>query len=351
MQGNEATTLRPLEILGISEPEERAYRWLLGHSSPTVQDLAQALLLSPRKAQQLLAMLETKGLATHSLERPRRYIPAAPDIAIEALTRRHQQALDQALTMIPELQKQVVPRTDAGKHVVELISGREALSQVFEQMHRVAQQEVISLIRLPMFVSRLDISVEQDHLSQRQAHARGVLYRSIVDAEFLALPGALGGIRDDMKAGEEVRVIPHLPLKMVLADHSLAFIPLNLQQPDGPSLLVRSSALLDALHSLFEILWERAAPISFTQTGMMERGESDSPLTEEAKNLISLLAAGLNDKNIAHEMGVTTRTLQRRVTALMQTLDARTRFQLGWLGALHLYASDVLSGIQESPDE
>ena len=41
----------------------------------------------------------------------------------------------------------------------------------------------------------------------------------------------------------------------------------------------------------------------------------------------------LNDKTIAHELDISIRTLDRRVVELLKGLDARTRFQAGWLAA------------------
>lgn len=343
---------RPLSILGISEDEESIYRWLLTHSGASISDIAQARSTSPAKAQRLVDMVEAKGLVTHTPERPRRYIPASPDIALKALSLHRQEELRRVDGVIQDLQAQAITQRDGQQEqIVELLTSREAEAQVLGQMHKGAESEFITLIRMPLRVSQLSVPVEQDHQFQREAQSRGVIYKSIIDAECLELPEVLRSIRQDIKAGEEVRVSSSLPFKLVLVDCRLALIPLNLRMLDGPSLLVRSSALLDALRTLFEILWQQAAPISFTRDDTKSRGDADSWLNNETQNLMSLLASGLNDKNIAHELGVTTRTLQRRVTALMQTLDARTRFQLGWLGALHLFASDVLSGIKGSSDK
>lgn len=163
--------------------------------------------------------------------------------------------------------------------------------------------------------------------------------RSIVDAAFLDLPGAVTRVRGDIEDGEEVKVLNQLPFKMVLTDRRLAIIPLYLQQPASPVLLVRSSALLEALYVLFEMLWERAAPISFTDSGKLKAAEPDMSLPEETEALISLMAAGLNDKKIACELGISASTLNRRLREVMQTLEARTRFQAGWLSALRLLPS------------
>ena len=118
---------------------------------------------------------------------------------------------------------------------------------------------------------------------------------------------------------------------MVMADRSIALIPLNLERPGSPTLLVRSSALLDAFYAMFELLWHQAARIAFTRGGAMHTGELATRLPDEADRLVPLLAAGLNDKAIAHELGISASTLNRRIAELMKSVDARSRFQLGWL--------------------
>ncbi len=346
------TETHSLGALGISESEERAYRWLLAHSGATARDLAQALSLSPRKAQQLLEAIESKGLTTHSPERPRRYLPSSPDMALRALFLRQQEALLGTQLAIQELQEKVSEEQRRGEEeqVVELITSHEVERQLFEQLSTSAEGEILTLLRLPMLISRLNAPAE-DRVPQHKAQARGVHYRTIVDEAFLKEPGAVQFTREDMKLGEEVRVISQLPFKMVLADRRIALIPLNLQRPDSPALLVRSSTLLDALHALFELLWERASPISLSRENKLQIGRPDSQLNEQARELISLMAAGLNDKRMSYELGITIRTLQRRVTELMQTLGARTRFQVGWLAALHLAAAGAIPGVKIQPQK
>ena len=64
-------------------------------------------------------------------------------------------------------------------------------------------------------------------------------------------------------------------------------------------------------------------------------------LPEAAAKLIPLLAAGLNDKAIAHELDVSSATLNRRLAELMKALDTRTRFQMGWRAALEAFPERV----------
>src|SRR5699024_4923999 len=143
--------------------------------------------------------------------------------------------------------------------------------------------------------------------------------RSIVDAEFMALPGAVVGVREDARAGEEYRVFPELPFKMIVADRKMALIPLDLERSEGPSLLVKSSALLDALCLLFEFIWERSSPADLSSEPAAEGLAAAGSLDEEARELVSLMAAGLNDKSIFMELGISRSTHQKHVTCLMDS--------------------------------
>lgn len=336
LQVNGARDERPLGFLDVSETEERAYRWLLTHPAATVPEVASVLQLPPRKTQQLLDAIEAKGLVTYSPQRPRRYVPVSPTVAMEALVLKRMEDLTRARVVIQELQEQATRHQGEQEQLVELITSRETERQVFDRMHDSAQQEVVTLIRLPILISRLDVPPEQAQRAHREALARGVRFRNIVDAGFLAEPGMADRILGDMRAGEDIRVVPSLPFKMALADRRIAFIPMSLEQPDSPSLLVRSSALVDALYALFENLWERAVPISLSRRGEFEMGDLGSELQGQSQAMVSLMAAGLPDKVIAQELGISASTLNRRIVEVMGTLDAHTRFQFGWLSALRL---------------
>lgn len=318
---------RALDVLGISEIEERVYEALLDRSGATLAELERDLTLPSRQLRHVLDLLEHKGLVTPTTGQPRRHIPASPDIAVEALALRRQDELRRARAEIQRLQVRATEGAGEQRQMIELLTTREAERHVFVQMQNAAQHELIFLERPPILIA----GPEQPNETEMKALSRGVRYRSIADRAFLELPGVMTRIREDMQAGEEVRVVSQLPFKMVMADRSIALIPLNLERPGSPTLLVRSSALLDAFYAMFELLWSQAAPIAFSRAGAMRTGELAARLPEETDTLIPLLAAGLNDKAIALELGISASTLNRRIAELMKSVDARSRFQLGWL--------------------
>ncbi len=323
---------RPLAMLGISGPEERVYRSLLKQRNATVAETGDALSLAPAKVQRLLDTLETKGLATHSPERPRRYFPVSPDVALRALIVQGQKRLEAVEAVVGELQRDMVSgHREEQEQILEVITSHEAERQIFDQMFRLAHDEVLCLQKPPMRNSRLDVPSELDAPMQLDAQARGVRYRTIADQEFMALPGALDRVREELQADERVRVFPELPFKMVMVDRKMALVPLSLARADGPALLVKPSALLDALCLLFEFIWERSSPLRLSGSEELTTAEADSEFGVQENELISMLAAGMNDKSIYMELGISRRTHQTRVRELMRSLNARTRFQAGWL--------------------
>ncbi|HEY8682328.1 MAG TPA: integrase arm-type DNA-binding domain-containing protein [Rhodanobacter sp.] len=321
---------RALEPLGIDDLEERTYKALLGHGMATAREIAQVLGLSAHKTQQLLDGIEAKGLASHSPEQPRRYIAVPPELAIEALIGQRQVILERARSTIPELKRQAATsaHAKAPEQPVELITSRAAIGQILMRLRQTVQHDVFGFQRAP-WLYRADVN--------RPETRPGVCVRSISDAGYLALPGALAALRAAVKNGEEARIFPTLPIKMYVVDRRVALIPLNVVDQDGPTLLVRAPSLLDALHELFEMTWHRATPVAFTRAGVLEVRKPDALLSEAAEQMISLLAAGLNDKAIVYETGISIATLNRRVAELMRRFDTRTRFQLGWRAALEAF--------------
>jgi sugar-specific transcriptional regulator TrmB len=332
---NGASSLR---ALGVSELEERIYRHMLRSAPSTARELSGAMQLPMRPLQLALVQLQDLGLVTKSPERVERYLVAAPDMALESLYLQRSAELRQARTVISVLEKESKSsrRQESQQHLVEVIKTPQAARQAFDQMQRAAQSEVVWFVRPPMLVSRLDQPMELEQALQRNAQARGVKYRSIVDEPFLELPGAAQRVKQDMEAGEDVRMVSSLPLKMALADRKVALIPLNPEETESQVLLVRSSALLDALYALFEVLWESATSLAASDSTRRRSRNAQLAAAVGADDFLNLMVAGLPDKSIATKLQISSRTLTRRLSDLMELLGAKSRFQAGWIAAQKL---------------
>jgi hypothetical protein len=315
-----------LRALGIDEDEEHVYRMLLVRRSATAEEAAIALSIPAPAAENLLQRAEAKGLASHSPERPRRYIPTQPDFAVDFLIQQQRALIENARAAIPALQS-LTPEAPAQSNepeLVEIITNRVALGRILEQQQREMQSEVFAFQRAPELYPEGHQKVVPKHLR----------VRSISDATYISLPGRLELLRKLVGLGEEARYAHALPMKMIVWDRRIALVPLSIENQEGPALLVRGSSLLDALCALFDLMWERAMPVAFVPTQPPADAKMNMRLSKAAESLIPLLAAGLNDKVITHQGDLSKTTLNRRIAELMQAFDARTRFQLGWRAAL-----------------
>lgn len=66
------------------------------------------------------------------------------------------------------------------------------------------------------------------------------------------------------------------------------------------------------------------------------RTASPPELPSDQHELLRHLAVGLSDQAIGRRMGMSRRTVQRRVRSLMDHFGVRTRFQLGMRAALEV---------------
>jgi len=121
------------------------------------------------------------------------------------------------------------------------------------------------------------------------------------------------------EAGEEVRLIDDLPTRLMIIGATHAILPEPLGFSDSPRLLVRQGALVSALTLLFELYWEKAMPVS----------DFSGPRGSERTFLLRQLLSGAKDEQIARTMGLSLRTVRRRIAELMIELGADTRFQAG----------------------
>jgi sugar-specific transcriptional regulator TrmB len=272
-------------------------------------------------------------MANRLPERTPRYFPTPPDVAVDLLFTKRQDELQRARAVAQQWQSK--QRQASGKEQpIEIVSGREAIMHRFQHMHRSSREEIVCLERPPYVVSATYHYADV----QQVAMARGVGLRTIIDTSVLDIPGKLESLRRNIANGEEIRVLPRMPLKMLIADRRLALVPLSLEQARDIALVLRTSLLLDALCELFEILWERGTPFGTAAVAMPNSERARRAV--DGDTLVSLLAAGMNDKSIAQELGISARTLERRILDLFRSLDSKTRFQAGWQSAHRTRGTD-----------
>jgi DNA-binding CsgD family transcriptional regulator len=215
-------------------------------------------------------------------------------------------------------------RLRADPHLlVEVIEGPAQIALRVKELLASAEQEVMAF-DTPPYVTTAGTASE----TEVPLLARGVTVRAAYAVEALDVPGYSEALHRVVTLGEQARVLPRVPMKMIVVDRREAILPLtgNAEGMRTTAALVRRSGLIDALEELFEAHWAQATPI-FAGTG--PQGPSHPEISDEDRTLLQLLNAGLKDDAIARQLDLSQRTYRRRVTDLMRRLGATSRFQAG----------------------
>lgn len=321
------------EALGLSSVEERVYESLLDRPGATLRDLTKSLDLASGQIQKGLTLLRRKGFVSESAARPRQYMPAPPEAAVEVLVLRREEELQHARLAaagLSERHRAGLERARTGD-LLEMLTGPEASAQRFHQLVQGAQREILVIDRPPYAG---DFNAKSEVAGAKATTARGVKSRTIYAEEALEVPGRLTTIRELMTIGDEVRVLPTVQTKLVIVDRRVGLIPLNLRRLGiEDAVVIHASFLLDALVMLFEALWERATPLGAP-------ADADRSRKSDRKELLQLLAAGLKDDSIARALGQSRSTVARRIKEVMVELGAKSRFQAGVLAERRLHLQD-----------
>jgi sugar-specific transcriptional regulator TrmB/DNA-binding CsgD family transcriptional regulator len=321
-----------LTALGVDPGEERVYGALVGRPSATVSTLGRELGLTATELIRSLDLLEARGLVARSGGARDRYVAAPPALALGALLNQRRDELRAAEHVLTALAGRYRQAAD-GRSVadlIEIVSGEEGIRQRFDQLQRGAEREVLAFwVPVTLVVSH------RENLAEADALRRGVRYRVVVERAVLEKPGAADEAHEAVRAGEQIRVVDRAPLRLTIADRAVALVPLaGHDAGDGPSaVLVHRSGMLDALVALFESVWATGQPLL---AGAPEPAVEDpraAPLDELDQRILALLLVGLTDRSVAGQLGLSMRTVQRRVRYLMDRAGVQTRLQLGWHAA------------------
>lgn len=314
-----------LGAIGLDEGQESAYRALVALGAAEVPDLAHRLSLPVRQTEGALRHLERHGLAARSSARPGRWVAAPPGVALGALLTRQRHELERAELAAALLAQEY--RAEASQpavhDLVEVVTGASAVAHRFVQLQLGAVEEVCALVD-----SRPEVVTGAENEAEERAVVRGVSYRVVIEREVLTQPTGIREATTALARGEHVRVTPRVPTKLVIADRSLAMVPLTAPGAEPTALVVHASGLLQSLSGLFEAVWREALPLRLGATGSAEQA-LDTPDATDLE-ILSLLLAGMTDASVAKHLELGLRTVQRRVKGLMELAGVTTRLQLGW---------------------
>jgi DNA-binding CsgD family transcriptional regulator len=309
----------PLGAFGINEVAERFYRLILRYSGDSLEVLSDRVGMPLAEVRQHISPLVDARLVrvddgTVSAE--------PPEFALGRLlndaTRRLEQAEDSLTTarhaMTDYLDSYLAgQRTEWQPVTIEVVPAPDLL----DVMHTLVQNTSGELLFLRpdqwMIPTgkRMDLVVQEALRNGRESR---VLYPAAV------MESSPESVRDRAALGEQVRLLPSIPCRLAVFGEQVAILPETWGSAPGHRLLIRQPALVAALRSLFDSMWSR---------GVTVPGLEATDASDVGQQLLEMLASGAKDEQIARALGMSLRTVRRRIASLMAELGADSRFQAG----------------------
>lgn len=257
-----------LSALGLNGYEAAVYLALLARGGLTPTELAARARVPRQRVYDVLDNLATKGLCTSRDTTPKTFFAIAPALAVEGLNQQRAAALEQERKQTAgtaqELILQLTPLFEAGRSQNDPLAYIEVLTEPARIASRAlefasaARISVNSCIRRPLILSE-----EQNWRFIREPLQRGLPYRALYETDALQDEQLREWMKTFREWGQQIRLIPELPVKMNAFDSEAAL--LSMQDPVGgpPSftaITVRHRGTVTFLNMAFEHLWEQAQP-------------------------------------------------------------------------------------------
>ncbi|HSK55554.1 MAG TPA: helix-turn-helix domain-containing protein [Jiangellales bacterium] len=314
----------PLGAFGIDARADRVYRALLRVGQSSVSELVERLGLDHEEVAELLAPLEERGLVSR---RGDALVALSPYLSLGRLVddearrlREREHALEHLRHSLADYaaEEKGVDLSESSIQPVVVHSGAE-IGAVVDALVRGTTGEMLFLHSVE-WLDNPGWSKIDSLITGQVAGGRSV--RSIYPTEVLHRPETLDLVRGWAEHGEEVRLAASPPSRMAVFGTAAALVPVHWGRTPAQRIVVRTPGIVDALRCLFDTIWRHAVPLP-------DLGAAAGSPTAASDQVLRLLAAGAKDETMARQLGLSLRTVRRRVADLLDELDATTRFQAG----------------------
>ncbi len=314
-----------LEGIGLDAGQERIYLALLAAPARDAAELAARTGLPEERAAAALGALLASGLAEDGPAGPGAVRAAPPEVSLGLRVLERMDELRRTRLAVERLAREFGDGAGAGESV-EVVEGARQVAERYARLQREAREEILCLTGGPAVAVPAEANA-----GQRDALDAGVRYRVVYERARLE-PGSSDSpllLEEWAALGEEMRVTVEVPFKLVLSDRRRGLLlPREQHTPVPRAVLLREGLVLEAMVWLFHKVWESALPVPAALQVV-----ADGPLSSDDQHLLSLLLAGYTDRAVASQLGLSMRTVQRRVHRLLALAGVQTRLQLGWRAA------------------
>lgn len=315
-----------LQTLGLTTEAGAVYRAMLDRPGYGVDELAAECCLTPSQVHDCLDELTQLMLVRASSEHPGQMRAVTPEIGLADMLAREEADLAvrqvQLAASRAAVTRLVAERADVRFGTQgERLWGMDAIQDRLEQMGRSVTAEILGV---HTGSSHLPEELAAGRIANAPALARGVVIKALYLDTTRNDPHTSAYAHWLLSQGSEIRTAPVLPQRLVIIDRTQALVPIDPTDTRKGALYVTEPGLLAALVGLFEQAWATAVPL-----GALRTQDPATGLTDTERELLQLLGSGLTDETAGQRLGMSTRTVRRHMAAILERLNATSRFEAG----------------------
>jgi DNA-binding NarL/FixJ family response regulator len=313
--------LSPLGVLGFSARQESLYRLVLRNSGSTLSELAALAGLPVGEFREQMTRFAGVGVVElHDDVVVARPPQEALGRLINEEARRVQsrgKQLDAVRTLLPSLHADhLASSAPKGQPVpVEVVADGD-IAQLVRSLSAASTGDLLWLRPDPWHADSAELDAWVIDLLRSGRRSRAIYQVQV-------LHRAPELIRVRAEAGEHVRILAEVPGRLAVLGSTAAMMGEEFGTHDGRRLVLRQPGVVAAMAAMFEALWEKALAVPVLDGQRYDEGTSGQRL------LLRQLAGGAKDEQIARALGLSVRTVRRRVAELLDELGADSRFQAG----------------------
>lgn len=164
--------------------------------------------------------------------------------------------------------------------------------------------------------SSFEMHAETNLAQLKRVIALGRPIHALIPASVFGSPEIMTSLRSLESAQVQIRLGVDPKATFAIYGSIAASTHVDANDFRSDRLVIRIPTLLNILIAYFEELWAVATP-------------ADAQTMDDDALIITLMGAGLKDETIARQLGISLRTVRRRIADFMDEIKAETRFQAG----------------------
>lgn len=264
--------IKKLRELDLTEREAKLYLTLLEKKSFSALELQHIAKIPRTKIYEVLQKMIDRGICTQrSSGRKKIYEAVEPSVAFERIIKNSEEEFLENLEIKKEaannLIKTLIPVYDENKdnfnplEFIEIFKSKDQIQKKYIQMLQSTNKELLTFNKGPYVCDNLS------RLNEQQKHEtdllkRGGVCRNIYELhELVKHDWLMEYINEQVRHGQQAKVIDYLPIKMILSDSEIVSFPLPQtigQSTDITLVFIKHRQLASASKMLFNYLWEQA---------------------------------------------------------------------------------------------